>query len=348
MQIGRASLRLCAPDVDLQGNRTIELAPQLPASTSPTARKGVTCRDASHPVGRVGIAPSGKFAHTENPLRGSAQLHSSGPGITSTFQSGGEDDRTFLDCLVGPSHPITPFSSCWLVLHTIIGHLDYLFFYDRDMSTRRSTRNSLPTPARSVAAPSTAASTPIATAPAQVKAQLAGKIDTGSATLAMAPGLITPASMVDDQEVELETDQDEGEAIAVASGATSRSAAARKRKGESGVRGRDGPLTFGAADPEDTDPEADSPFNSSSPASGSTQPTRPGIKRKYTLDSVSIPTRRSKLGQDKTGSSDNLTLGSPVSKNGALGDVILKSEPMDEVPPAACGDARVALIRLAG
>ncbi|OCF43491.1 hypothetical protein I317_02641 [Kwoniella heveanensis CBS 569] len=43
-----------------------------------------------------------------------------------------------------------------------------------------------------------------------------------------------------------------------------------------------------------------------------------GSSKRYRLDSVTIPSRRSKLSLDKTDSADNLTLGSPFSKNGHL------------------------------
>ena len=49
----------------------------------------------------------------------------------------------------------------------------------------------------------------------------------------------------------------------------------------------------------------------SAPAAGSTSKGASGSP-KSTIDSVAIPGRRSKLGQEQTGSADNLTLGSSV------------------------------------
>lgn len=64
---------------------------------------------------------------------------------------------------------------------------------------------------------------------------------------------------------------------------------------------------------EDTEDDEAQFFSSSSPAETS---GRPKIIQKYSFDSVTIPSSRSrsKLGQEQTTSADNLTLGSPISK----------------------------------
>ncbi|WWD20072.1 hypothetical protein CI109_104546 [Kwoniella shandongensis] len=67
----------------------------------------------------------------------------------------------------------------------------------------------------------------------------------------------------------------------------------------------------------------DSPFNDGSASESSS--------KKYKLESVTIPTRRSRLGLDKTESADNLTLGSPAPKGvNGRGSSMLKSEGVDE------------------
>ncbi|KAK4686807.1 DNA repair protein RAD16, partial [Tremellales sp. Uapishka_1] len=83
--------------------------------------------------------------------------------------------------------------------------------------------------------------------------------------------------------------------------------------------------------------EADTPF------SLSPQPLSSGSKKRYVLESITLPTRRSKLGTDKTESLDNMTLkgealGSPVGRSGSAVDLVperdeLDSDDLDDVKP---------------
>ncbi|WVF68688.1 hypothetical protein IAT40_003460 [Kwoniella sp. CBS 6097] len=77
----------------------------------------------------------------------------------------------------------------------------------------------------------------------------------------------------------------------------------------------------------------DSPFNDSGSVASSD-----GSAKRYRLDSVTIPSRRSKLSLDKTDSADNLTLGSPPSKNGHVSQSDgLEVKVEDDVKPAING-----------
>lgn len=115
----------------------------------------------------------------------------------------------------------------------------------------------------------------------------------------MENGLHTPASLTDTEDVQMEDVEEETNEEQELPKMTR----GRKRKVMS---------------------EVDSPFEASVAVQSSDDKT-------YVLESVTVPARRSKLGQVKTESKDNLTLGSPASKRvGRSSGGVIKSDPAEE------------------
>ncbi|RSH93684.1 hypothetical protein EHS25_006331 [Saitozyma podzolica] len=158
------------------------------------------------------------------------------------------------------------------------------------MPPRRSTRASNPLP---TPAASTKASSSASTASTPAMSSTKGELPLG---------LETPASLTDGEEVK----EEEVKAEFV------------ERQTEPGPKGRKRKASASTTS---------SPFTSSPPA---TARTSRASSTKYVLESVSIPSRRSKLGQEITGSADNLTLESPTTKLGRSSSGVLKSEDADE------------------